>query len=111
MGRNDFQVKIRGYRIELGEIESKLSGYPGIKQVVVLAKERIVDQTGDKYLLAYYVSDKKLNETKIQSYLAAQLPEYMLPQKLIHINNLPLTVNGKLDKNALPDPEFIRSHD
>ncbi|MEI8054865.1 MAG: amino acid adenylation domain-containing protein [bacterium] len=110
IGRSDFQVKIRGYRIELGDIESKLLNYPDIKQAVVIAKERILEQTSDKYLLAYYVADKKLDETKIQDYLTARLPEYMLPRMLVHMDKLPLTVNGKLDKKALPEPKFVNSH-
>ena len=108
--RNDSQVKIRGYRIELGDIESKLLNYPDIKQAVVIAKERILEQTSDKYLLAYYVADKKLDETKIQDYLATRLPEYMLPRMLVHMDKLPLTVNGKLDKKALPEPKFVNSY-
>ncbi|MEI8055384.1 MAG: amino acid adenylation domain-containing protein [bacterium] len=110
IGRNDFQVKIRGYRIELGEIENKLSNYPGIKQAVALVKERILEKISDKYLLAYYVADKKLNEIDIHFYLTSQLPHYMLPQMLMHITELPLTANGKLDKKALPEPKFVSSH-
>jgi polyketide synthase PksJ len=110
IGRSDFQVKIRGYRIELGEIENRLLNYPGVKQAVALAKERVLEQTSDKYLLAYYVADKKLDKEKLRAYLTTQLPEYMVPQDLIHINKLPLTANGKLDKKALPEPNFTCSH-
>ncbi|EKD45764.1 MAG: hypothetical protein ACD_69C00150G0001, partial [uncultured bacterium] len=106
ISRNDSQVKIRGYRIELGEIENKLMSYPEIKQVVVLVKERIAEYVKDKYLLAYYVADKKLDETKMLAYLATLLPEYMLPQVFMHLSNLPLTINGKLDKGSLPEPEL-----
>lgn len=111
--RNDFQVKIRGYRIELGEIENTLARYPKIKQAVVLAKDGI-DSTGkptsDKYLVAYYVTESKLDELKLQEYLAAQLPEYMVPSVFMHLNKLPLTINGKLDRKALPNPELTK-HD
>jgi len=107
MGRNDFQVKIRGYRIELEEIENKLSSYPDIKQAAVIAKGRSLEPTSDKYLLAYYVADRKLDERKVLAYLAAKLPEYMIPKILIHINKLPLMANGKLDKQLLPEPELI----
>lgn len=69
IGRNDFQVKIRGYRIELGEIENQISSYPSVKQAIVIAKERLSKQSSDKYLLAYYVSDKKLDEEKLRNYL------------------------------------------
>jgi amino acid adenylation domain-containing protein/thioester reductase-like protein len=105
IGRNDLQIKIRGFRIESGEIESKLIGYNGIKQAVVIAKDS-TKQIGDRYLVAYYVADKKLNELNIQNYLATQLPGYMLPTALVHLNQLPLTINGKLDKKALPEPSF-----
>jgi amino acid adenylation domain-containing protein/thioester reductase-like protein len=97
IGRNDFQVKIRGHRIELSEIESQLLHYPEIQQVVVLVKEYI----GDKYLVAYYVAENKLEETQLRSYLAMQLYDYMIPRLFIHLNKLPLTGNGKLDRNAL----------
>ena len=109
IGRNDFQVKIRGYRIELGEIESILSLYEGIKQSVVLArdhkgKDEVV--SNNKYLVGYYVSELKLDEDDILNYLGARLPEYMVPSILVYLNELPLTINGKLDRKALPDPEF-----
>jgi acyl-coenzyme A synthetase/AMP-(fatty) acid ligase len=107
IGRNDFQVKIRGYRIELGEIESRLSSYEGVKQSVVLAKEHNgTGVTGGKYLVGYYVSDNKLAEEEILNYLQSKLPEYMVPSILIHLEELPLTINGKLDRKALPDPEL-----
>lgn len=122
VGRNDFQVKIRGYRIELGEIESVLSSHAGIKQVVVLATEHkssssaatIVNATtsnsaapSNKYLVGYYVADKKLNEEALLKYLAEKLPEYMVPSLLIWVEQLPLTINGKLDRQALPVSELI----
>jgi amino acid adenylation domain-containing protein/non-ribosomal peptide synthase protein (TIGR01720 family) len=114
IGRNDFQVKIRGYRIELGEIESVLLSYAGIKQAVVLAKEHKMVGTddassGSKYLVGYYVSDNKLDETVLLSYLQSKLPEYMVPSAFVHVEQLPLTINGKLDRKALPDPEFTNS--
>ena len=104
IGRNDFQVKIRGFRIELGEIESSLNEYKGVKQAVVLAREN--KKTNNKYLVAYYTSSRgdKLNEEEIFSYLASKLPEYMIPIAIIHLDKLPLTLNGKLDRKALPDP-------
>ncbi|KAB2835966.1 MAG: AMP-binding protein, partial [Caedimonadaceae bacterium] len=109
IGRNDFQVKIRGYRIELGEIESILSSYAGITQSVVLAKEHKSVEgtgTGNKYLVGYYVAENKLNEEEILSYLSSKLPDYMVPSILVHLEKIPLTINGKLDRKALPDPEF-----
>ncbi|NDB61210.1 gramicidin biosynthesis protein, partial [bacterium] len=121
IGRNDFQVKIRGYRIELGEIETALSFYEGIRQSVVLAKDHTKDsftandignntsRATTKYLVGYYTSDSKLNEEDILTYLETKLPEYMVPSILVYLDKLPLTINGKLDRKALPDPEFTSS--
>ena len=110
IGRNDFQVKIRGYRIELGEIEGVLSSYKGVTQSVVVVKERGIDndggESGGKYLVGYYVSGDKLDEEEILSYLHTKLPEYMVPGILVYLEQLPLTINGKLDRKSLPDPEF-----
>ena len=109
IGRNDSQVKIMGYRIELNEIESAMRNYGGIKQAVVIVKER-KDKRWDltyKYLIGYYVSDYKLDAGLIRNYLAVEIPKYMTPNVLIHIDKLPLTINGKLDKYALPEPELI----
>ncbi|WP_375331669.1 non-ribosomal peptide synthase/polyketide synthase [Candidatus Tisiphia endosymbiont of Temnostethus pusillus] len=105
IGRNDFQVKIRGYRIELGEIENALSQYLAVKQSVVVARDHI-DSNASKYLVGYYVSESKLDEEGILNYLQARLPEYMIPAVLMHLESLPLTINGKLDRKSLPDPEF-----
>jgi amino acid adenylation domain-containing protein/thioester reductase-like protein len=103
IGRNDLQVKIRGYRIELGEIENKLVGYPGVKQAIVLVKKHV---DGSKYLVAYYVANSRLDEVSIQKYLVRQLPHFMLPSTLIYLDKAPLTMNGKLDEGALPEPKF-----
>ncbi|RMZ58058.1 amino acid adenylation domain-containing protein [Chryseobacterium nematophagum] len=103
IGRNDFQVKIRGYRIELGEIESVLLSYEGIRQSVVLAKEH---SSGLKYLAGYYVSDTSVNHEDLVVYLSGLLPDYMVPSTYIHLESLPMTINGKLDRKALPEPNF-----
>ena len=113
IGRNDFQVKIRGFRIELGEIETKLVAYPGIKQSVVLAlehKDNFGNTQNNKYLVGYYVSDTKLDEASILKELQSSLPDYMIPSVLVHLDTLPLTINGKLDRKALPDPEFTNTN-
>jgi amino acid adenylation domain-containing protein/non-ribosomal peptide synthase protein (TIGR01720 family) len=112
--RNDFQVKIRGYRIELAQIESILSSYEGIKQSVVIAKEHKDLEgiySGNKYLVGYYVADYKLQEQHIIRHLQTLLPEYMVPNILVHLENLPLTINGKVDRKKLPDPELISVKD
>jgi len=109
IGRNDFQVKIRGYRIELGEIESVLSSYPGIRRSIVIVNECKDGGnmlTISKYLIAYYVSTVRLNNDEIMAYLRTKLPDYMLPNWLVPIEFLPLTINGKIDKKLLPTPEF-----
>jgi amino acid adenylation domain-containing protein/non-ribosomal peptide synthase protein (TIGR01720 family) len=107
IGRNDFQVKIRGFRIELEEIETVLLEYEGIKQAVVLAKERKKDNNEIiKYLIGYYVSDNKLNEDLLMNHLKQKLTDYMVPSVLIHLDKLPLTVNGKLDTKSLPEKEI-----
>ncbi|MCQ9642133.1 amino acid adenylation domain-containing protein, partial [Chryseobacterium sp. WG14] len=106
LGRNDFQVKIRGYRIELGEIETALLGYPGIRQAVVLAKE---NTAGVKYLAGYYVSDTPIESSLLSEFLAESLPEYMVPNAYVYLDHLPLTINGKLDRKQLPEPEFTAS--
>ncbi|MEI3790603.1 MULTISPECIES: amino acid adenylation domain-containing protein [unclassified Chryseobacterium] len=100
LGRNDFQVKVRGFRIELGEIETKLQEYPNIKQAVADAKE----VNGEKVLLVYYTKDNESNidKTGLREYLQSKLPEYMVPGFFVELETIPLTPNGKIDRNALP---------
>ncbi len=104
-GRNDFQVKVRGFRIELEEIESVLNSHPEVKQSAVLLKKR--DQ--NKHLVAYYVSDNTFDQLVLENFLSARLPEFMIPKYYIRVESLPLNVNGKLDRRALPEPEFDNS--
>jgi non-ribosomal peptide synthase protein (TIGR01720 family) len=113
IGRNDLQVKIRGHRVELSEIEAALSSYNGIKHCVVLVKEHPTCNNGltnSKYLVGYYVSNNILDEEDILNYLKKKLPDYMVPIGLVQIKDLPLTLNGKLDKQALPEPNFINEN-
>jgi amino acid adenylation domain-containing protein len=102
LGRKDDQVKIRGLRIELGEIESRLLQHESIREVAMLVKE----WSGDQYLIAYYVSEEELNVGELETYLAAHVPQYMVPSYFIHLTELPVTLNGKLDRRALPDPDI-----
>ncbi|AKF95949.1 hybrid non-ribosomal peptide synthetase/type I polyketide synthase [Brevibacillus laterosporus] len=97
-GRMDYQVKIRGFRIELGEIENVLVSYPGIKEAVVLDHE---DENSEKYLSAYLTAYKPIDQSKLRSYLASKLPDYMIPTHNIILDKLPLTSNGKVDKKQL----------
>jgi arthrofactin-type cyclic lipopeptide synthetase C len=101
LGRNDCQVKIGGVRIELGEIESRLCMHPGVKEGVVVLRE---DEPGDKRLLAYYTETKKgsVKLDELRTFIRAALPEYMIPGAFVALDHLPLTLNGKLDRSALP---------
>jgi amino acid adenylation domain-containing protein/non-ribosomal peptide synthase protein (TIGR01720 family) len=103
LGRKDNQVKIRGYRIELGEIESAIQNIDTIGQIVVLAKE---DKNGTKRLVAYVVASETFDKEQVVQKLKETLPEYMVPQFWVELQSLPLTANGKLDKNALPEPDL-----
>jgi arthrofactin-type cyclic lipopeptide synthetase C len=101
IGRNDDQVKIRGFRIELGEIEARLATFADVQEVVVLARE---DASGDKRLVAYFTGAAAIDA--LRAHLQAQLPEYMLPSAYVALAHLPLTANGKVDRKALPVPEW-----
>ncbi len=101
LGRIDRQVKIRGFRIELAEIEKQILKIPEIQDVVVIDRE---DLTGDKFLTAYLVSEQELPIDQIRKSLADQLPDYMLPAYFVRLKELPLTDNGKVDLQALPEP-------
>lgn len=109
IGRNDEQVKVRGFRIELGEIEHALTQQEGVKQACVLAKEKKTETGSTKYLVGYYVRDDdydSVTQATILSHLSRVLPEYMMPSVLIEMESFPLTINGKLDKRALPEADF-----
>ncbi|GIO01172.1 plipastatin synthase subunit C [Brevibacillus halotolerans] len=102
LGRMDGQVKIRGFRIELGEIEARLNQAPSVKQAVVLARSGEQKQV---YLCAYLVTDKDLQVSALRKELSQTLPDYMIPSFFIKVDKIPVTVNGKIDKKALPEPE------
>ncbi|HEY4069415.1 MAG TPA: amino acid adenylation domain-containing protein [Burkholderiaceae bacterium] len=103
LGRIDHQVKIRGFRIETGEIESQLSTHPRVRGCAVIARS---DGAGDKQLVAYVVAPERggdlLGELRVR--LRATLPEHMIPAHFVFVDALPLTANGKLDRDALPAP-------
>ncbi len=127
LGRIDHQVKIRGYRIELGEIESSLARHPSVREAVVVVGE---DANGDKRLIGYVVPQATNDEWSgedasaerfklvgsdiarwllplLREFLKDRLPDYMIPSAFVFLDKLPLTVNGKVDRKALPAPEAV----
>jgi amino acid adenylation domain-containing protein len=106
LGRVDQQVKVRGFRIELGEIEAVLGQHPAVAESVVVARGEI---DGEKQLVAYVVAreEAKLSSRELQRYLQERLPDYMVPSAVMELKSLPLTANGKVDRQALPEPESV----
>jgi len=105
LGRRDQQVKIRGFRVELGEIEAVLSQHPAVADAVVIA-DGAVGEMGEKGLVGYVVPrGEGAGSDALRAHLAARLPEYMVPAVLVTLGALPVTANGKLDRQALPRPD------
>jgi len=119
LGRLDHQVKIRGFRIELGEIEAVLGQHPAVREVVVVTRppaagrrpeaEHRTPNTDPQRLVAYVVAGEALVASKLRAFLAKKLPNHMVPQFFMFLDELPLTPNGKLDRKALPEPEGMRT--
>ena len=107
LGRNDFQVKIRGFRVELGEIEAALEAVDGVRQAIVVSRQR---PSGDVELVAYVSSrgDGAPSIEALRSRLLERLPAYMVPTTFVAIDQFPLSPNGKVDRKALPEPSRAR---
>lgn len=107
LGRFDQQVKVRGIRVELGEIEAALIGHPAVREAVVLFREY---RPSDNRLVAFVTpkwSDSRQLDKELQGYLREKLPEYMVPAAFVSLDALPLNPNGKVDRKALPTPDFM----
>ncbi|MGW4241147.1 amino acid adenylation domain-containing protein [Nocardia sp. NPDC004722] len=106
LGRTDFQIKLRGHRIELGEIESALMDQPGVTQAVALVRHI----AGEQALIGYTVPapEALLDPKALRHSLSELLPAYMVPATVVVVDHMPLNASGKLDRNALPDPVFVR---
>ncbi|WP_405164219.1 amino acid adenylation domain-containing protein [Nocardia sp. NBC_01499] len=116
VGRADGQVKIRGFRVEPGEVEIVLAHHPSVSQAVAIAR----DTDDGKQLVGYVVADRtrsvegnghRLDGAQVRRFAAERLPEYLVPTVVMVIDAVPLTANGKLDRGALPVPEFASSMD
>ena len=105
IGRIDSQVKIRGYRVELGEIEGAVLKHELVKNAAVT----VVEKGGNKYITAYYTGEN-IPDEQLKTFLAPLLPDYMMPSFFVHIDEMPVTPGGKIDKKALPIPEVTISN-
>jgi acyl carrier protein len=108
LGRKDQQLKVRGFRIEPGEIEAALVRHAAVRDAVITGHE---DESGDKYLVAYVMAEAEaaVDSHALRDFLKEKLPEYMMPSTFVMTDTLPLTANGKLDRQALPVPVRARA--
>lgn len=109
LGRMDHQIKIRGFRVEPAEIEDCLTRHPHIKSAAVIASDK---HHHEKRLIAYYIAktkDDQLNDYELRQYLKQHLPDYMIPAIFVKMDSFPLNANEKLDRKALPVPQYAAS--
>ncbi|MEJ1436015.1 MAG: amino acid adenylation domain-containing protein [Candidatus Sedimenticola sp. (ex Thyasira tokunagai)] len=109
LGRTDFQVKIRGYRIELGEIESVTNRFEKVQQCIVTVNKNSSD---DQVLVAYVLpieDSQRFDVRELKKFLERNLPKYMIPSTVVIVDDFSLTPNGKVDRNALPEPDYHHS--
>src|SRR5688572_4114568 len=104
LGRRDQQVQIRGVRVELGELENLLRAHEAVADVAVVDRE---DRDGNKLLVAYVTMKNGTGSSALRTYLAQQVPETMLPSAFVELEQLPRTLNGKIDRKALPTLESL----
>ena len=100
IGRKDGQVKIRGFRIELSEVEGVIREFPGIKDATI---KDFTDPSGVKYIVAYVVSDEKVDVDALNQFILSKKPPYMVPAYTMQIDKIPLNQNQKVNKRALPE--------
>jgi amino acid adenylation domain-containing protein len=106
LGRRDQQVKVRGVRVELGEIENLLRSNDAVADVAVVDRD---DAEGNKFLVAYVTLTNGTGSAGLREYLAERLPEAMLPSAIVELDQLPRTLNGKIDRKALPALEKVQA--
>ncbi|MFI5780661.1 amino acid adenylation domain-containing protein [Nocardia sp. NPDC051570] len=112
VGRSDDQVKIRGFRVEPGEIESVLRSHPSVTRAAVIARESAPE--GGRQLIGYVTGRRDADAVDVEAvrrFAGARLPEYMVPAAIVVLDALPLSLNGKLDRRALPEPRFAPTAD
>jgi hypothetical protein len=104
-GRADHQIKIRGFRVEPDEIQAVIGRDPAVRQAVVMVRE---DRPGDRRLVAYVAANRGgVDEAGLRARMRAALPDHMMPSAVMVLDQLPVTVNGKLDRVALPMPDYL----
>ncbi|MCP3804330.1 amino acid adenylation domain-containing protein [Allokutzneria sp. A3M-2-11 16] len=104
LGRTDEQVKLRGFRIELGEVEAAIGAFPGVAAAAATVRD---DAQGARRLVGYFVADD-VDVASLRAFLRERLPEHMVPTAFVPLESLPLNVNGKIDRRALPAPSGER---